>query len=283
MHTYKTASDYMIEDSSNSCFMKYILSLRHHGKAVVLQALCISAFSIVLAASAPQALACTGFMSPRFNPIQMLLPTVADRMDHWNNEYDLIKDEALLILLPNDAKVNILSDKDNPAIERLEGDKRLQGVLNQPGYSWWSFRAVKQGSSSINIDSRSQKKTLVVNVRPTPRMINIPPAPRTIGLGQASREQPFSLSEGAVVEITLPGELKEGWSANDTSESGVKLKNMEQLPAADGENLSQIRLTFSVTGRERVEEPYHLMIKRGGLFSGESFHFYIRIIPARKC
>ncbi len=194
------------------------------------------------------------------------------------------------MLLPDDAKINIRGDKDNASTERVEeDDKRISGVirlrLSQPDYTWRLLIAAKQGSSSIDIVAGAQKKTLTVNIKAyEPHMVYMPPKPYTIVLGQATRESPFSMYSGLDVEITLPGELKDGWRANDANESGVVLQKMEQLSVAASADHPQVKFTFSTSYNNARSESYHLVIKRGcGLISGESFHLFVRMNEPPKC
>lgn len=137
----------------------------------------------------------------------------------------------------------------------------------------------------VRIDTGKQSKELTLNVKKYhPQFQSLPPTPYTAKEGETTRDNPARWEGGSYLEITLPGELREGWSFTDgLLGSGMSLQRIEQL-FASGNGGPHVKLTFILLGSSLRDMTSHLLIRRGsGIFGGKSFDFYFRITPARVC
>lgn len=223
-------------------------------------------------------------------PPQVLMPTVADRMDDWNEDLHLTTDEFLYILLPNQAQVRFEEDSKNPALKRLSVNdtsqlNQLPPPLEQAGYQWWYLLASHPGVSILHIATGSQKKTLKVEVKAYQPRYEVPArSPNVVKAEAATQAHPYQISYGEQVAITLPGDIASGWSVNPLEESGLKLARIEAVRFYSDNKPDEVKLIFDVTGTRAPGKTSHLRIQnKTGFFSSSSFDFYFSILPAIAC
>lgn len=255
-------------------------------------------FCCCLSATMQPAVACSSRVKvpiPRMLPSsQFLFPTVADRMDHWSNPITMTEGDSLFLLVRDGTVVGLDGDTIMTALDPVKKadsspSKDLSSTFSQSGYSWKRLVAIKDGSGHINIASGDQKKTLIVTVKPLGPAFRYvqsePPKPISVSASNATREHPRGIYEHSLFEITLPGELKDGWSANDPEESGAALYMVEQLSAPQGSAQPFVKLSLTMKAHYgNGKGPYHLVIRHGGaLSSGETYDFYLMVPPTPIC
>lgn len=248
--------------------------------------------SIWLGCTSAQVSACGSMIElPRvMYPPQVLMPTVADRMDDWNENIHLTTDEFLYLLLPNQAQVKFDEDSNNPALKRLSANdnsqpNRLPPPLEQAGYQWWYLLANHPGTSTLHITAGTQKKTLKVEVKAYQPRYEVPTrSPTAVTAEAATQARPYQISYGEQVAITLPGDIASGWSVNQAEESGLRLARIEAVRFYSDSKPDEVKLIFDVTGTRAPGKASHLRIQnKSGFFSSSSFDFYFSIIPAIAC
>lgn len=150
---------------------------------------------------------------------------------------------------------------------------------SKPGYRWLAFQAMR-GSTTLTVNIDGAKSALNVTVKPYS-----PPAPEPVkvSLEKATQAQPFGMRAGQEFEISLPGQLAEGWSIDIPRNSGVTVKGLTPArPANSAPTSSQpmVRLLFDVAGGGApYNVPQRISIRRGGAFSGETFDLYLVFYP----
>lgn len=257
------------------------------------------ALTLALMASASQVQACSGgYWEPVVTPVMQvhLEPKAIGGMREWSEEWSLAKEDLLAVLLSNRAKVEIQGDKAPPSVDRLKEDdpwlneNRRKSDSTVAGHTWWYFRATRPGNSVIRIDDGAQK-TLKVSFKetvsrkwrePPPAP---PPEPKIITPEQATKEKPFSMSAGLSLFIILPGELKEGWHADDDGGKVIEMFSVQKMDPDPDTRQPRVKLVFHVPRSSYTNrEPYQLVVKNGAsLFGSKSYNIYLHIHPLPKC
>lgn len=260
-------------------------------RSILSAAFACGSLALLLASAAPQAQACGSRWKelPHVYQTVFLLPTVANRMEHWADKYDLAVGDSMFILLPENAKLSIVAGEGSArlaAYETLTTEQRARSgnfrmPLEQKGYKWRKLIAFASGdnSNTIAIDAGGKKTELKINIRSYKPEYQRP-EPDKMRSEKTTREKPFYMTQGDAVEIVLPGELADGWSLNSGKETGIELRSVERMPFVSGQP-AQVKLTLAAAS-SRSPDPVRLVIKRGG-DSGESFEYYIGVWPAPKC
>ncbi|KIF81692.1 hypothetical protein [Noviherbaspirillum autotrophicum] len=209
---------------------------------------------------------------------------------------DQNQDDMLYILLPKSAKVdtgnvplNRIVDMrvlDSPRFRELAPILAMEAMVplqnSRNGYTWWAFRAMG-GITILTTDIGAKRTATNINVRS-----HIPPAPEPIkiSLEKATQENLFDMTAGQAFEITLPGELADGWNVDNLKETGVTLKSLTQASSvvgAGGSSQPGARLLFEASGNSASSSPRYLSLRHGGKFSGENFNICLVFYSVPAC
>jgi hypothetical protein len=281
-----------------------------------------------------EAMACGGGGPPQNYEQIRYYPIVGDKTNHWPAEIRVNPGSAVSFLVPAKAKIVFGADKGGKESVIRETD-RFGGwyvrnsrnmvpvwvdiEYDEKKFKWVHFRATDIGTSEVRMQvpggwSRTVKFSSVEQTTEEWRKLNpswTDPRLRTVKLNLDSEgEKKVSLDGYDSLEVTVAGNVADGWAASPASETGFELVSVERAkttyiskpaskPSEQEGNAEQIPgVTSSIGKPELIKSPPQvklyfsstrspkdstMVIRQGSGSSGKTFEFKIEARPTPLC
>lgn len=242
-----------------------------------------------------QAPACIGDQKPEIRPNVKYYPIVGDKTNHWPKEVKTSPGSITSFLVPIGAKIEIyqmehgtplsLMDKDGDHFvrtSRLVVPAWVNIDYDAKKYKWEHLYASGDGVSEVRMHAPGgwTKKIKFTMVYPSETEKPVrPPEQLTLDDGQ---EKSVSVDAYSDIEVTVAGDVSDGWTASSAFVSSFKLIRVLQVEvsSSDTKAVPQVKLFFARTGSPKATT---MFVHRGNALFGKTFKFKIVVEPTAAC
>jgi hypothetical protein len=248
---------------------------------------------LAASAAAPfQARACTSG-TDELRKHARYYPIVGDTTGHWPARVTATIGSITSFLVPVDAKVQLkhleqgmlapLTILGEPSHEQIRTSRNLVPAWVDISYDarkfkWVHIYASSYGLSEVQMSGpKGWSKNVTVNlVYPSP----IETAMRApLELNLTAGDIPTAQADGRDnIEVTVAGQVDDGWTATPVSQTGFQLIRIEQVSKTSGE--PQVKMFFAGTSNPKDST---VQVRRGSGDSARTVEFRIKARPTPTC
>jgi hypothetical protein len=220
-------------------------------------------------------------------------PIVGDTTGHWPARVTATIGSITSFLVPVDAKVQLkhleqgmlapLTILGEPSHEQIRTSRNLVPAWVDINYDagkfkWVHIYASSYGLSEVQMSGpKGWSKNVAVNLvypSPTETAMRAP-----LELNLTAGDIPTAQADGRDnIEVTVTGQVDDGWTATPAAQTGFQLIRIEQVSKTSGE--PQVKMFFAGTSNPKDAT---VQVRRGSGDSAKTVEFRIRARPTPTC